>query len=179
MVRIGIGITVTRKMLGCHQHPLVLHPFHQGHHLSSDILPFLTKGPGANYRIGRVVINVSHRGKVHMNPHSFKLRAHIASQPIYQAVIRNSAQDHGGRISDCLFKSHAQTILTIDGYQQGDFSFLLVEIGKPGLLQGFSLEKEDSSYLLPPDLFQYRFFMSRSHVGIAIYHDHLGDPLIQ
>ena len=158
-VRIGVRISVTRKMLGCHQNSLALHPLHHGYHLGGHIVPILSIGPGTNDRICRIVIDIRNRSQVHMYSQSSELFAHFCSQTVNLVPVRNGTQDHGGRIAYGILQAHAKPVLPVDGHQERDVGCFLIQVSKPCLLQGLTLKKKNASYLLPLHLPQYFLLM--------------------
>jgi hypothetical protein len=121
------------KMLGRDQQSSILHTLHQCYHLGGHIAAVIAKGAGIDHRVGRIVIDIRHGCKIHMDPEPLHLPGDVLSQFVDQAVIRNSPQDHLGRVPDGVLKPHSESRLPVHGHQQGNLGSLLERVGHPGL----------------------------------------------
>ena len=91
---IGIGIAMPRKMLGCGDDAMLLQTLHIGHALEHYILLVLSERAHPNDRVGRIGVDVDHRGKVHVYADPFALFCDGGTHLINEFVILDGAQCH-------------------------------------------------------------------------------------
>ena len=74
-MRIGFGITMSRKMFGTGKHSSVLHSFCILHSKFGYPIAVFTKTAIVDYRIFRVVVDINIRCKIDMDSHALALIA--------------------------------------------------------------------------------------------------------
>ena len=91
--------------------------------------------------IGGVGVDISHRGKVHMDAHTLTLLRHLLSHFVDQLIIGDGTQSHLIRIGQSFLHAHSQAPLCINGHHQRSLSHSLPGVGLIDLSLGIGTEE--------------------------------------
>ncbi len=87
VMRIGVGIAVAREMFGRGQNIFLLHSLHISDGFFSNIVFIFSKRTEIDHRVVRIVVDIYHRGEIHMQPYPFYLICNLHSHFMEQFLI--------------------------------------------------------------------------------------------
>ena len=182
VVAVYAYIAMAGKMLGAGHHAGILHAFHNAGAKQRHFVFVLPKTAHSNHRVGGVVVDVHHRGIIHMNVHTAALLGNRFAGGVHQCGVGQGPQCqlvgkilHPG-------KAHAQAPFCIHRYHYRGFGRGLHAVKHSGVLLWRTLKSANGTNII---VFYQLIYFGIVHHGVAVailaaaaHHHQLGNAFV-
>ena len=117
IMRIRLGIAMTRKVLDRRQNAAILHSTHIMERFFKNFVSIFSKRPKINDGIIAIAIDINRRSEIDMHPQPFAMLGHFLAHVVDAVIIAlNCSKRHLIGEFNCRIKPHTEPPFTINGH---------------------------------------------------------------
>ena len=151
-VRIHLGVTVTRKVLGGRQHPGLLGSGHECRTHTAHHLRVLSVGADVDDRIGGIVVDIHHWGKNPVDSQGTGFLGGDAPLPVSPPLRSGGPHGHVPGQGNGMANTEGGPALEVGSDQEGNRCLGLQSVDEDGRFVDVSLEENETAHAELPCL---------------------------